>query len=71
MDSSPKRRGRAAMAAAMAAAVLAGSLVGCQSGADRPEGDGAWITALDPETGTVAYVPLTREQLSDPGRPVG
>lgn len=66
MDSSPKRRGRAAMAAAMAAAVLAGSLVGCQAEADRPEGDGAWITALDPEAGTVAYVPLTREQLSDP-----
>ena len=66
MDSSPKRRGRAAMAAALAVVVLAGSLVGCQAGAGAPEGNGAWITALDPEAGTVAYVPLTREQLADP-----
>ena len=67
MDLSPKRRGRTAMAITVAAILLAGGLVGCQAGEAAPEGDGAWITALDPAAGTVTYVPLTREQLSDPG----
>ena len=38
MDTAPKHRGRAALAAALAVVVLAGGLVGCQNGASTPEG---------------------------------
>ena len=65
MDTSPKRRGRTALAAALAVVVLAGSLVGCQTGASVPEGDGVWIAGLDLEEYTVTYYPLSRGLIAD------
>ena len=65
MDTSPKRRGRIAMAAALVVVVLAGSLVGCQTGASTPEGDGAWIAGIDLEARTVTYYPLSQGLIAD------
>lgn len=65
MDTSPKRRGRIAMAAALVVVVLAGSLVGCQTGASTPEGDGAWIEGIDLEARTVTYYPLSQGLIAD------
>lgn len=65
MDTTPKRRGRIALAAALVVVVLAGSLVGCQTGAGTPEGDGAWIADIDPEAGTVTYYPLSQGLIGD------
>lgn len=65
MDTSPKRRGRIAMAAALVVVALAGSLVGCQTGASTPEGDGAWIAGIDLEARTVTYYPLSQGIIDD------
>ena len=65
MDTSPKRRGRMAMAAALVVVALAGSLVGCQTGASTPEGDGAWISGIDLEARTVTYYPLSQGTIDD------
>lgn len=65
MDTAPKHRGRAALAAALAVVVLAGGLVGCQNGASTPEGDGAWIEGIDLEAHTVTYYPLSQELIAD------
>ena len=65
MDLSPRRRGRWALVLALAAVVVSGALVSCRQ--DQPSsGNGdAWITALDPEAGTLSYIPLTPEQAQD------
>ena len=73
MDATPKRRGRAALAAACAVVVLAGGLVGCrtetaptpQNASGAPEGDGAWITGVDLEERTVTYYPLSQALIAD------
>lgn len=65
MDTSPKRRGRIAMAAALVVVALAGSLVGCQTGASTPKGDGAWLANIDLEERTVTYYPLPQGLMAD------
>ena len=67
LDESPKRPGRAAFALALAAILTSGCLVSCGSGEQSlPEGDGAWITGLDWQAGTVTYIPLSGEESADP-----
>lgn len=67
LDDSPKRPGRVAFVLILAVILASGCLVACQSGEQPlPEGDGAWITALDWQARTVTYIPLSGEESADP-----
>lgn len=65
MDLSPRRPGRLALILALVVILASGMLVSCQHSQTTPSEEDAWITALDPEAGTVSYIPLTREQAQD------
>ena len=65
MDLSPRRPGRWALVVALAVILVSGTLVSCQQAQTDPHQTDAWITSLDPEAGTVSYIPLTQEQAQD------